>query len=420
MAPPLAPPRNPRYSALDAWRGVACLMIVLLHAIHRANEGGDAAGSLGKFVQLLLSKLGVGVPMFFVISGYCIAATADSTRRRPRAPGQFFLRRFRRIYPPFWIFVSASLLIVVALAAVGQGDLLWGDYGFIPHPSWLSWSQWVGNLTLTETWRPHLFGEPQLKIIGPSWTLCYEEQFYAVCGLLLVVSPTRFFKGAALVTVLTLIVAPLGFLGPRLAIQGFFFDGRWLMFAEGIAVYYLLNYSRSALSRVGFFGGLLLGAAAFRWAIPAVAANELWRDRAWEFVVSTAFAWVLLLTHRWDRWVAPSWPVRPFALCGQMCYSLYLVHWPITIALTTYFYRAGVRGPVPTLLLVAPLAVVASLACSWVFHRIVERKFFNGPITNPGHAAAPKEETPTGRSQPVEFAGSPPESQEGQRELVEL
>lgn len=339
-----------------------------------------------------------------MISGYCIAATADSTRRRPRAPGQFFLRRFRRIYPPFWILAGASLALVVVLASIGQGELLWGDYGFIPHPSWLSWSQWVGNLTLTETWRPHLFGGPQLKVIGPSWTLCYEEQFYAVCGLLLVVAPTGFFRGVALVTVLTLVIAPLGLLGPRLAIQGFFFDGRWLMFAEGVAVYYLLNYARSATARVGAFGVLSFATAAFRWGVPAVAANELWRDRAWELVVSTLFAWALLLSHRWDRRVALSRPARPFALCGQMCYSLYLVHWPVTIAITTYFYRAGVRGPIPTLLLVAPLAVATSLVCSWVFHKVVERKFLNGPSTSPARAPAPEGENPTGRSQAAELS----------------
>jgi hypothetical protein len=90
-APPvILAPRDPRYLTLDLWRGLACLMIVVLHATHNANEAIGTAGPLGKAVLAILSRLGIGVPIFFVISGYCIAATSDSTRRKPRAPARFF------------------------------------------------------------------------------------------------------------------------------------------------------------------------------------------------------------------------------------------------------------------------------------------------------------------------------------------
>jgi peptidoglycan/LPS O-acetylase OafA/YrhL len=87
---PLLPlPRNPRYRSLDIWRGAACLMVVIFHA----SLYGLPADSAGRqdldratgLVAGVVSKLWLGVPLFFVISGYCIAVTSDSARRKPRA-----------------------------------------------------------------------------------------------------------------------------------------------------------------------------------------------------------------------------------------------------------------------------------------------------------------------------------------------
>ena len=79
--------------------------------------------------------------------------------------------------------------------------------GEMSRPGNLSGNQWLGNLTLTEFWVPGLLGHvPRyLEGIGHAWSLAYEEQFYAVCGLLLIVSQrrmNRFFAGAAGITLL--------------------------------------------------------------------------------------------------------------------------------------------------------------------------------------------------------------------------
>ena len=71
-------------------------------------------------------------------------------------------------------------------------------------PWWLSGWQWLGNVSLTEIWRHHVAGGNKALYLGHAWTLCYEEQFYVVVGLLLLVAPRRFFAGAVAVTALTL------------------------------------------------------------------------------------------------------------------------------------------------------------------------------------------------------------------------
>src|SRR4051794_25535587 len=90
----LPPPAMPRYDSLDVWRGLACLMIVVLHASMYAKYVSPAelrdAGPVATALLRGISRLGIGVPMFFVISGYCIAATADRSRRESRSKWEYF------------------------------------------------------------------------------------------------------------------------------------------------------------------------------------------------------------------------------------------------------------------------------------------------------------------------------------------
>src|SRR5579871_4644886 len=101
--------RTLRYDSLTLWRGVACLLVVLYHSVlyrHFASEN---------FVFGLLHQFWMGVPIFFVISGYCITASADALRKDPVPVRRFYWRRFRRIFPPYWIWfgIMAGLVYLV-------------------------------------------------------------------------------------------------------------------------------------------------------------------------------------------------------------------------------------------------------------------------------------------------------------------
>jgi peptidoglycan/LPS O-acetylase OafA/YrhL len=76
---------------LDAWRGLAALGVVLYH-LGLYHLGLGMTFDLGH----------ASVMVFFVISGYCIAASAESCRRNNVGPGGYVWRRVRRIYPPYF------------------------------------------------------------------------------------------------------------------------------------------------------------------------------------------------------------------------------------------------------------------------------------------------------------------------------
>lgn len=367
----LSSPRNPRYYSLDLWRGVACLMVVIYHSTVLGAMAGTQSsrgdGGPDSFLDSLLriTHWGrLGVPMFFVISGYCISATSDSSRRHKSSMKTYFLRRFRRIFPPYWTIVLLSVVAVAIVDVWLVPRLLSTQPLFQPRPWWLSATQWLGNITLTQSWSYHLTGEQLVNFVGQAWTLCYEEQFYIVMGLLLLVPRMPLFKGSALVTLFVFVVLLLAHLFDW-SIDGFFFDGSWLMFAAGIGVYYILNYSRRPVIGVATLGLATCVAAGIPGLFNA------------GHISAFAFATVLCLLHPWDRAIYTNSWLRPFSACGVMCYSLYLVHGLPVNTISKFLFLKGFQDSYHTLCITMPICMATSLGLAALFYIIVERRFVN-------------------------------------------
>ena len=83
-------------------------MVVVDHvAIPALSAAGvDYPGALQTALRRLVvaaTSLGLGPSMFFAISGYCIAASVDSLRRKGKPAGAFLLRRLWRTFPAYWL-----------------------------------------------------------------------------------------------------------------------------------------------------------------------------------------------------------------------------------------------------------------------------------------------------------------------------
>ena len=346
------------------YKAFKCVSPVIYH-----NSGIPERRLDVDFLYLILNKLWIGVPAFFVISGYCIAATCDSASTRGKSFAWYMARRVRRIYPPYLVCIT----IIIALASCGllaESDMIDSrSPGLTP-------MQWAGNLTLTETWRSHIGGDSLRLILSPAWTLCYEEQFYIVCGVALAIRGRHFF---ALMATISAAVVPLAFLqwSGRANFRGFFFDGYWLQFAAGVLVYYCCVYCNAARARL-CTAFLLAGAIAFavaRMKLPPMGNDGVARNG---FLTATAFAFgfaaVLIILKRWDAFIANSRLLLPLNVCGTMCYSLYLIHAPIICTIkgfadTATNTRIGMFEAVYTIFF-----CLLGGAC---FYRLIERRFLN-------------------------------------------
>jgi peptidoglycan/LPS O-acetylase OafA/YrhL len=150
-----------RVQLLDVLRLVAVAAVVVYHfgfwgpAAHGVTQ--VAIPSLVSFAQYGF----LGVPVFFIISGFVIAYSAEG-----RTATGFAIARFSRIYPTFVVCMTLTFLTILALGK--------------PHYD-ATFVQWLANLSIMAT----VFGEQYMDT--SYWSLVIEVVFYAWVAALMAV-----------------------------------------------------------------------------------------------------------------------------------------------------------------------------------------------------------------------------------------
>ncbi|MEA2353499.1 MAG: hypothetical protein QOJ14_1913 [Thermoleophilaceae bacterium] len=144
--------QSPRFPLFDSLRAVAAGSVLLFHV----------AFFLGTFTKpgwgRYLTQLNIGVPIFFLISGFLLYrpfAAARHARARLPAVGPYAIRRIFRIGPAYWVALPIVALLI-DLDAVFDDPLPY--FGFV---------QAYDRHTLVGGY-------------GIAWTLCVEVSFYAL------------------------------------------------------------------------------------------------------------------------------------------------------------------------------------------------------------------------------------------------
>jgi peptidoglycan/LPS O-acetylase OafA/YrhL len=369
-----APAKSARYESLDLARGLCCLMLVVFHTTmqtarhHFVDQGGSVndAGSLGMWIA---ARTWIGVPIFFVISGYCIMAALHA-RQNSGGLAEFAKRRFWRIYPPYWMAIALSTLVIIVLNDRWPGIFHDGIFT-VPHAHAMSAWEWFGNLTLTESWRHCVMGGDAQHLLPNTWTLCYEEQFYVVAGLILILASRRLFTAAAVVTGLIVVGKAISWkLGWD--VKGSLLDGGWFQIAAGILLYY--RVAKATPKQIPWINAALAAGVLLSLRHPGKLL-EFYPNHDTERFVAFSFALLASLFYRYDRRIKECRWLKPLAIAGGMSYSVYLIHPLIAKGVSFGLFRAGVKGNVETLLIVLPICVALSIAGAYVFHRLVERHF---------------------------------------------
>ena len=156
-APAAGKSRN-RILELDGLRAFAVLSVVIYHI-------GIYSGGVPKpppFVASILECIGLqGVFTFFIISGFIITRLLirEKTAQGRVSLGNFYIRRFFRIIPPF----AAYLLVLLVLRTFGLVT--------VSNRNFFISAIFLGDTTL--------FG-PDPWLVGHTWSLSVEEQFYLI------------------------------------------------------------------------------------------------------------------------------------------------------------------------------------------------------------------------------------------------
>lgn len=348
---------------IDAWRGLAALGVVLTH-VTRNLFGVEREWPIGHECVLI----------FFVISGYCVTASAEANRSK--GIGDFMRRRIRRIYPPYAFALVFYALTRFAKAAVRHVSL----------PANWSVLAWIQNLTLTQ-WLS-MVASPgaapwhnPVNFVPAVWSLQFEEQFYLISGLLLFASPLlRLWMIVIMMlgSLAWIAIAPLFTPTPY---HGIFLE-MWFYFGLGALVFYRLCRFTQRGARLTVDAALVvaLGISVALWIVARARASPS-EEALRHIVVVESFALALIVFRPLDAWLGMRAWFRPFMLLGMISYSLYLVHQFNVVAVAEL-----VGWCVPARFLAVSIAaqVGVHLGIAAGFWRLFERPFLNRSARAPG------------------------------------
>jgi peptidoglycan/LPS O-acetylase OafA/YrhL len=312
-----------RIRELDGYRGLAVAVCLSFHYVWVATLGPspDHLNFLHKATSLLWS----GMEMFFVLSGFLIGGILLDARNSPNYFSTYYIRRFCRILPVYFLFVGlVGIAFLVVYKPMGS-RIDWAFGGNLPWYSYLTFTQ---NFSMA---KGNNFGMP---ILGITWSLAVEEQFYLVLPLII-----RFVRRSALpyVFMAGIVIAPLvrlfivyKFRSHLLATYVLLPSRMDSLFIGVLCAYYLreprvwnwLVNHRSTVWKVllGLLAGMpILSNAPIPYSLLWIVAGIAWMSVFFASILILAVTDSQSLLSRTLRW-------RWFTGLGAIGYSVYLFH----------------------------------------------------------------------------------------------
>jgi peptidoglycan/LPS O-acetylase OafA/YrhL len=279
-----------RYNpALDGLRAVAVLLVIGLHTNRPSVPGGD-----------------IGVDIFFVISGYLITSIllAEVKRTGSVSMRNFYFRRFLRLTPAFAIVLGAEAirsLFVSNGQEIREAILVCGLY--------------------LENWN-HVFSFSPTDLMGHTWSLATEEQFYLLwpTALLLILNKRPVVWLLAGVVIMTVAAFTFWRVG-NWEMSHYSLIGRPI----GLLVGCLLAFApRLNMKGAGLvFLGALVAIALFTDDGPGVSCA------AFVPLGASILAAALIASLTPGAMVFTALSFSPLRYVGRISYGLYLYHFPI-------------------------------------------------------------------------------------------
>jgi peptidoglycan/LPS O-acetylase OafA/YrhL len=316
-----------RRPALDGLRGVAVLLVVMAHA---HVPGVEAAG-------------GVGVCVFFVLSGYLITGLlltehAASGRVRFRA---FYIRRARRLLPALGLLLT---FLISLRALTGMADV--ADTRAV-----------VGAVFYVNNWQ---VGHHNLTTLLHTWSLSVEEQFYSIWPMVLLLCLRRGGR-----TLASRVAA--GTIGALLCVVGIYVaaDASLYSYTSLTGFAAVLTGSLLAL-RPMWLRSWLISLAVLLLAAGSFATGSVLVLGQLAGVVAGVLAISATSTSAYRGWLT----TRAITYVGRRSYAIYLWHYPLLLM---------ARGaPEESRWLVRALLVVSTFPIAELSWRFVERPILHG------------------------------------------
>jgi peptidoglycan/LPS O-acetylase OafA/YrhL len=304
------------YPALDGLRGIAILLVVLLH-------------NFGFMNYFFFGWL--GVDLFFVLSGFLITNILLDTLEKPNFLRNFYIRRVLRIFPLYYFILIICLFIIPAIPGLGY-DLSY----YIKNQAW----EW----TYLQNWL-FVFKEPYgTKMLLHTWSLAVEEQFYLVWpATILLIRKPKILLAVVFATLIIVLIT-------RFLI--------WIYHIEDLAYASLYTFTRIDGICIGCMVALLMKInqpflkkytpmivllmAAINFGFYFINGSHSFTLPYLAFAGYTTFAVLFgILVYEAvlaeSKWIQFFLNIRILKFFGKISYGLYVYHWPVYILLFSFF-----------------------------------------------------------------------------------
>jgi exopolysaccharide production protein ExoZ len=348
--------RESKLEWVQALRGAAALMVVMVHS--RSVLMDTATGKA--VADHILLPMGMGVDLFFLISGFLMMFTSQNFDGTKAYAWRFIAKRAARIWPLFAVITPLALVVEHGMHGFLDPSIVFPyleGLAFIPH-------------------NPGASGIYFQMAVGVAWTLCFECYFYLLFAACMLFGRWRYMVMAAWFA-LTLMAIPLvrggyslnvaaqplvewsryanlainpivwdfviGMIGGWLYVSDFKVERTWTIYAVVTVSSMLLLMGWHRLGMVNFFG-----------------------PHGWGIPMAILFFGVLMLA-KVEALKVPAWSVW----LGNISYSLYLVHVYVFETLQRVVNAIPMNHDAANAVLFVIRPVVAVI-CAWLTFRYVE------------------------------------------------
>jgi peptidoglycan/LPS O-acetylase OafA/YrhL len=353
-----------RVASLTGIRAVAATLVVATHAAY--TTGKYSHGYFG----LLCSRMELGVPIFFVLSGFLLFrpwVKSVATGGPEPSVGRYARHRVRRIMPAYVITVLTAY-VLYHFRTAGPN---WGH----------TWIGLLRNLTLTQIYAFNYIGSYVHQGLTQMWSLAVEASFYValplLAYLLIVVLCRRKWRPNLLLCGIAglALISPAWLVWAHLCTPIIHGARIWL---PTYLIWFLAGMSLTVLQRMGVrcYGFVALPLAVICYLIAATPiagdpttsplglSQALFKAVLYAVISALALAPVALGNEGlYCRLLAS----RPMVWLGEISYEIFLVHlitmeFAMVYIMKDHVYTGSMAG-----LFVVTMVVTTPLA--WLLHR---------------------------------------------------
>ena len=332
--------------SIQILRALAACLLLFGRCLHETAT--IAAQTRRQPLNMAFFDWGIGVDVFFVISGFIMIYTTAHLFGQPGATRVFLTRRIVRIVPLYWMMTAG--LILVYLAAP--------KFLNVPIEGWRS-------VVTSFFFIPDLRANGEIRpIMAVGWSLNYEMFFYVVFGLCLMLPLKRamlcliafFVSISSLGAAVTMPTVPLAYWTNSIILE--FLFGAFL----ALACRAQLRVTAGAALALMSAGSAL-----------AVAIGPFWEVDQFlpRFISGGLPATIIVAAAAFGPRLSASFIVTPLVVLGDASYSLYLTH-PFAIRPIRNIWMALDGGALSLGVYMIACAMVA-IAGTLIVYRLIEK-----------------------------------------------